>query len=127
MAMKKWKKSTPELVELFSAVVPGEPAEQRKMFGYPAAFANGNLFMSLFQEEFILRLPERARARILKIKGAHPFEPIAGRRMKEYIVAPPSVVKDETALRKWISQSLQYAMSLPRKEKKKKSSRSRRG
>lgn len=133
--MSPWKKSPPALVERFTAVMPGAPAEQRQMFGYPAAFLNGNLFMSLFQEEFILRLPDAARAKMLKIKGAHPFEPMPGRRMKEYVVAPASVVEDEAALRKWVGKSLEYAQALPRKKKSTKakkttgakSSRARRG
>jgi TfoX/Sxy family transcriptional regulator of competence genes len=123
----QWKKSSPALVELFSSVVPGEPAERRQMFGYPAAFVNGHLFMSLYQEDFILRLPDDARAKMLKIKGARRFEPMPGKAMKEYVVAPASVVKDEAALRKWIGQALEYAQSLPPKRKKAKSSRARRG
>ena len=127
--MSPWKKSPPELVELFGSVVPGAPAENRQMFGFPAAFVNGHLFMSLFQDEFILRLPDAARAKMLKIEGAHPFEPMPGRRMKEYVVAPASVVADEAALRKWVAKSLEYAQSLPAKKKKgaAKSSRARRG
>ncbi|HSP14078.1 MAG TPA: TfoX/Sxy family protein [Thermoanaerobaculia bacterium] len=127
----KWKKSSPALVELFSSVVPGAPAEQRKMFGYPAAFVNGNLFMALHQENFILRLP---REQMLKIKGAKPFEPMPGRKMKEYIVAPKALIKDESALREWVGKSLEYVLSLPKKAKKKatkknaaKSTRRRRG
>jgi TfoX/Sxy family transcriptional regulator of competence genes len=115
--MMKWKKSPPALVELFSSVVPPAPAEQRKMFGYPAAFVNGNLFMALHQDNFILRLP---REQMLKIKGAKPFEPMPGRKMKEYIVAPKALVKDEAALRQWVERSLQYVLSLPGKAKAKK-------
>ncbi len=122
-----WKKSSPALVELFSSVAPGEPAERRQMFGFPAAFVNGHLFMSLFEDDFVLRLPDDARAKMMKIKGARPFEPMPGRPMKEYVVAPASVVKDEKTLRKWIGESLAYAMSLPAKSKKAKSSRARRG
>ena len=117
----KWKRSSPELVELFSSVVP-EPAEPRKMFGYPAAFANGNLFMALHEENFILRLPEQE---ISKMKGARPFEPVPGRKMKEYVVAPKSVVKNRTTLRKWVNRSLEYVLSLPAKAKAKKAKSSR--
>ncbi len=112
----KWKKSPPALVALFSSVVPGAPAEQRKMFGYPAAFVNGNLFMALHQDSFILRL---SKEQTLKLKGAKPFEPMPGRKMKEYIVAPKAVVKDESALREWVGRSLEYVSSLPGKAKKK--------
>ncbi len=123
----QWKKSPPALVELFASVVPGEPAEQRKMFGYPAAFVNGNLFMALHQEDFILRLSEAERAKLLKVNGARPFEPMPGRKMGEYVVVPASILKNEKDLRKWIGRSLQYAASLPQKTKKAKSSRARRG
>jgi hypothetical protein len=51
-----WKKPSAELVAAFDAVLPGAPAERRLMFGFPAAFVNGNMFMGLFEESFILRL-----------------------------------------------------------------------
>ena len=55
-----WTKSPPSLVELFDKSVPsGENISRRKMFGYPAAFANGNLFAGLHQNDFIIRLSER--------------------------------------------------------------------
>lgn len=40
-----WKKPAPETIATFEAVLPGAPAERRMMFGYPAAFVNGNVFM----------------------------------------------------------------------------------
>jgi hypothetical protein len=51
----KWRESPPELVETFDTVLP-PPAERRLMFGYPAAFVNGNMFMGLWQEHLVLRL-----------------------------------------------------------------------
>jgi TfoX/Sxy family transcriptional regulator of competence genes len=120
----QWKKSSPEAVELFDSVVPGEPAERRQMFGYPAAFVNGHLFMSLFHEDFILRLPEDARD---KMKGAKPFEPMPGRAMTGYVVVPASITKKKAELRKWIAQALEHAQALPPKAKKAKSKRPRRG
>ena len=123
----QFTKSSPKAVELFDSVVPGEPAERRQMFGYPAVFVNGNLFMSLFHDDFILRLSDAAREKLLKVKGARLFEPMPGRAMKEYVVVPASVVKNRTELRKWIGQSLEYAQTLPLKKKKAKSSRPRRG
>jgi hypothetical protein len=34
-------------------VPPAAIVTRRKMFGYPAAFANGNLFIGLHQNDFI--------------------------------------------------------------------------
>src|SRR6266481_3930164 len=59
----QWRKSPQELIDLFQSVMPGPPAAQRKMFGYPAGFVNGNMFMGLFQDDMILRLPESRRIR----------------------------------------------------------------
>ena len=112
-----WKKSSAALVETFDAVVPGAPAERRQMFGYPAAFVNGNLFMSLFEEHLVLRLDEGPRQALLASGGA-PFEPMKGRPMKEYVIAPAKLVGDRAALRKWADKAFAYGQSLPSKAKK---------
>jgi TfoX/Sxy family transcriptional regulator of competence genes len=113
-----WKKASAELVATFNSVLPGPPAEPRQMFGYPCAFVNGNMFMGLHEERMILRLAEDDRKRLLGVRGASVFEPMQGRPMKEYVVVPASVLGDDGALRGWVSQSLGYASSLPKKKKK---------
>jgi TfoX/Sxy family transcriptional regulator of competence genes len=114
----KWRKSPDELIRLFDAVLPDDArVERRKMFGYPAAFANGNLFCGLHQENLVLRLDEKKRAELMK-SGATSFEPMPGRPMKEYVVAPASLLADRPALKKRIAQSLDYVASLPAKKAK---------
>ena len=55
-----WTKSPQSLIDLFDKSVPsGAGVTRRKMFGYPAAFANGNLFIGLHQNDFIMRLSEQ--------------------------------------------------------------------
>jgi TfoX/Sxy family transcriptional regulator of competence genes len=110
-----WRKSPPELIALFEAVFPGPPAERRNMFGYPSAFANGQLFMGLFQERMALRLAERDRELLLKHPGAAPFEPMVGRPMREYVTVPPQMLDDGPELRQWVGKALAYARSLPPK------------
>jgi hypothetical protein len=61
------------------------------MFGSPAGFVNGNVFMGPHQHNMVLRLPDSPRAGLLAMEGAATFEPIAGRAMKEYVVVPPSL------------------------------------
>jgi TfoX/Sxy family transcriptional regulator of competence genes len=119
----KWQKSPQELVDLFAAVMPGPPATGRKMFGYPAGFVNGNMFMGLFQEEMILRLPEDARHELVKARGAKPFEPMPGRPMKEYVSIPRSLLKDRKELGVWVSKALEYGTSLKPKSKAKKAAK----
>ena len=108
----KWQKSSQRLIELFESVMPGPPAVQRKMFGYPAGFANGNMFMGLFQESMILRLPTGPREEFLKVHNAKIFEPMAGRPMREYAAVPQSVMRDRKELTAWVARAFEYGASL---------------
>lgn len=118
MAMK-WRKSPEALVRTFEESVPDDPrVERRKMFGYPAAFLSGNLFMSLFQDSLVLRLSEDDRKSFLRLDGAAAFEPMPGRAMREYVVAPPAMVARPLSLRPWIQRSLGYARTVPPKAAK---------
>jgi len=111
-----WRKSPQALVELFEqAVPPSRTVERRRMFGYPAAFANGHLFAGLHQEDFILRLPEPARERAKREHGARPFEPMPGRQMREYVALPEALLGDRVTLGAWLARSLRYVRSLPPK------------
>lgn len=114
----KWRKSPPELIALFEEVLPGPPAVPRKMFGYPAAFVNGNLFMSLFQEQMILRLPEELRTKLMT-DGWNRFEPMPGRPMGEYLAVPDQILGRDKELRQWVAKALTYGASLKPKAKAK--------
>jgi len=116
--MMKWRKPSEELVKLFEEVTPGPPATAKKMFGFPAAFMNGNMFMGLHQEDMILRLPEGSRAELLKM-NARIFEPMPGRPMREYVIVPPSLLRDRNKLSAWVKKALEYGSSLPPKAGKK--------
>jgi hypothetical protein len=110
-----WIKSPPEMVAVFEDAFPGPPAVARQMFGYPAGFVNGNLFMSLFQGSLVLRLPDGRRAELLGMEGAATFEPMPGRPMKEYVVVPPSLAARPEVLEPWVAKALAYGGSLPPK------------
>ena len=60
----------------------------------------------------------RTMSRLLAQPGAHLFEPMEGRPMKEYVVFPDEMLADRDALRGWMARGLAYAASLPPKEKK---------
>lgn len=118
--MSKWKKSSAQLIAAFTAALPKDPkVEPRRMFGYPCAFVNGNMFTGLHEENLVVRLPEAEQARLLKVDGARPFE-VLGRRMREYVAVPPAMHRQPTTLRRWIAASLEYAAALPAKDKAKK-------
>lgn len=113
----KWQKSSQGVVELFESVMPGPPAEQRKMFGYPAGFVNGNLFMGLFEEALILRLPESRREEFIELYNARLFEPMKGRPMREYVAVPQTLMRDNKQLATWVARAYDYGFSLKPKTK----------
>ena len=121
----KLKKSPQELIDLFVTVMPGPPATGRKMFGYPAGFVNGNMFMGLFQDEMILRLPDGDREELIQKHGAKPFEPMPGRPMKEYVSLPHSLMKERKEIDAWVAKALVYGASLKPKSKAKRSAKAK--
>ena len=111
--MPKWQPAPETLVRRFEKVVQAVPDVQpRKMFGYPAAFINGQMFTGLFQESMILRLPADDRDDLMKHSGAKPFEPMPGRPMAEYVAVPPSLLAHPPSLERWVHAALEYGASL---------------
>lgn len=116
--MPKMTKSPPELVERFRAVLGRHPdATQRQMFGYPAAFVGGNMATSLFAFDWVVRLSSEDQQELLAIPGARPFEPMAGRPMRGYLLLPDSVLADDAALDAWVGRALAFTASVPPKQK----------
>lgn len=118
----KLRKSPEALVAAFDDVMPGPPATKRKMFGFPAGFVNGNMFMGLFEDNMILRLPAESREELIRVHGATAFAPMPGRVMKEYVALPESLIHDREQLSSWVAKALVYGESLEPKSAKKKSS-----
>lgn len=112
-----FRKPSPELIEAFERALPAE-AQRRQVFGFPAGFVNGNMFTHLFQESFVVRLPDEAREELLRQPGASPFEPMPGRPMREYAVLPPKTAMDAKAAGAWVRRAYDHAAALPPKEKK---------
>jgi TfoX/Sxy family transcriptional regulator of competence genes len=113
-----WTKSPPSLIDLFEKSVPSAASvSRRQMFGYPAAFANGNLFIGLHQNDFIIRLSENDRARFSAAFGERRFEPIPGRPMREYVRLPDELLADPRRRASWINLSLRYAEAIAPKAK----------
>ena len=113
-----WRKSPEELVARFAEAVAGiEGLEQRKMFGYPAAFVGGNMTTGLHQESWIVRLPEPVRRERLDA-GWSIFEPMPGRPMREYVALPDEVIADSEQVRAWVERAVEYVRGLPPKKPK---------
>ncbi len=118
--MPKWKPAPREWIDAFDAGLPVD-VERRKMFGYPAAFVNGNMAAGLHRDDLVLKLDEKDRAALMK-NGGKPFI-VMGRTMGAFAVAPSDFKNKPAELKKWLARSVAFAASLPAKSKKKKASK----
>ncbi|MCX6844741.1 MAG: TfoX/Sxy family protein [candidate division WOR-3 bacterium] len=114
---KKWGPASDEWTRVYIKIAAGI-GDQRRMFGYPCAFVNGNMFAGLFQTGLFLRLSEPEREKFLRLKGASRFEPMPGRPMREYVTAPAGMARHPEVVAEWLRRACAYASSLPRKEKR---------
>lgn len=114
-----WKRSPPELVATFHAVLPKDArVEPRKMFGFDCAFVNGQMFTGLFEDRMMVRLGDDERARLMALPGASAFEPMPGRPMREYATIPAALTAAPAKLRPWVERAFAYASALPPKRAK---------
>ena len=112
----QFRPSPQEVVALFDRVAPSGPdVTRRQMFGFPAAFVNGNLCCGTFNDQLMLRLPEDARTELAALGGT-PFAPMAGRPMKGYMAVGPRVFADESVLRGWLERAATFTRTLPAKK-----------
>jgi len=109
-----WEKSPPALVERFVAVLERHPElVRRKMFGYPAAFLGGHMVTGLHESRWVARVGDASQP---ELGDAEPFEPMAGRPMKGFVVVPPAAVDDDAAIEAWLARAVTHVRTLPPKE-----------
>jgi hypothetical protein len=116
--MKMPKAGAKAIAEFQGLVAAFPSAASRPVFGQPAAFVKGNMFLGVFGDSVFVRLSEEDRARAHAELGAGPFEPMPGRPMREYVVLPPKVLQDPKLAAEWTARSFQYASRLPGKKPK---------
>ncbi|MFI5414947.1 MAG: TfoX/Sxy family protein [Candidatus Lutacidiplasmatales archaeon] len=120
MAGMKMPKAGGDAVAAFRELLKEVPeAVERQVFGQPAAFVRGNMFLCVFGSNVIARLSESDRALAHKELGAKPFEPMPGRPMREYVVLPDTVLRDRKLAAAWTARARRYATDLPAKKPKK--------
>ncbi len=116
----EWKKPPAELVDFIMEKMKDKNCDYKKMFGYPAYFFNGNMFVGLHGDKLFLRLSDTDIAEIIKdCAGVNGFEPVPGRAMKGYVVLPKSLYSDDKAFTEWLNKSMKYVADLPPKKPRK--------
>lgn len=114
-AMPTFDKSPAELVERFTEVLAARPsATTRKTFGYPAAYANGNMATGLHRADWFVRLSENDTAELVRLGGG-AFEPMPGRPMRGYTLLPVPIRDDPSAAGAWVDRAIAHVSTLPAK------------
>lgn len=118
--MNKIPRSSKESEALLRSLLPkGEEVSLRPMFGNLSAFVGGSMFMGVYGEDFFVRLSDSDRGELLRNEGASTFEPMPGRRMKEYVVVPRPWTRDASKIKPWVERSFEWSSKLPSKKAKK--------
>ena len=116
-----WEKSSSDLVGLLNQAVPTGPNIQvKKMFGYPCAFVNSNLFTGLFNQSMIFRLSPSDLAAFLDHPDTTVFEPMPGHQMKGHGVLRNPFDAGGEEVSNWMKCALQFGSRLPAKAPRKK-------
>jgi TfoX/Sxy family transcriptional regulator of competence genes len=115
----QWKPPSIELGQLLQEALKDFKVTPKKMFGCPVYFVNGNMFAGVHQDSLMVRLSDQDREELLaQCDEAAIFEPMPGRKMREYVVLPESLSADRHTFINWLQRSYKYASSLPPKESK---------
>jgi hypothetical protein len=115
-------KPTTAALQAFESAFPSDArAVRRPMFGMPAGIVNGNLFLGVYADGVVLRLPADRLAALAAIEGIGPFEP-GGRRWKEYLLAAAPRWGGTPELAAWAREALDHTAGLPAKVPKPKKS-----
>jgi TfoX/Sxy family transcriptional regulator of competence genes len=118
--MSKYEKPLTELIELMDNLTTIYEHTRRKMFGCPSYFVNGNMFAGVFEDTIYFRLSiDQQESLRKKYDDINQFEPLVGRKMKEYIVITEEIWKDINNVKTILNESYNYTQSLPIKQKKK--------
>lgn len=114
------EKPTPAALAAFDQAFPPDARAVRKqMFGMPAGFVNGNMFLGVFSDGVVLRLPDDKLAALRALDGVSQFEPMPGRPWKDYVHASATRWGGSEELGRWALAALDHTVAMPVKEAKK--------
>jgi TfoX/Sxy family transcriptional regulator of competence genes len=115
----KGEPSPPELIERLARLAAAlAGVEQRKMFGYPALFLNGNMLAGLFGDGIVLRLPEPERQALIAADQATPFAAMRGRIMRGWVIVNRAQRVGDAALGGLLEAARRHTAAMPPKARK---------
>ena len=95
--------------------------ECKHFFGGAVLYVDERICISLTPVGLALKLPEETRNRLLRDKKAIPLRYFPKAPIKkDYVLFPNGIERGGKALHKYVKQSIEYALALPRPTRKKK-------
>ncbi len=121
MAKEYLDKLSPFIEKATSDCFDGAHLECKHFFSGAALYADERICISLTPVGLALKLPEQSKERLLKNKKAvalryFPKAPIK----KDYVLFPGGIDKGGKGLYKYVRESIEYALTLPKPKRKKK-------
>lgn len=114
-----WNKPSEQVNALHAGIVEEYAGDKRKMFGMQVYFIHNNMFTGATEDGMILRLPPEEQKKIMAEKDEVVVFAPRGRKMKEYVQIPETLMNDPEFITKWVRVSYAYTSALAPKEKKK--------
>ena len=89
---------------------------EKEMFGGIGFLLRGNMCCGVHRDELIVRVGPEEHSAALAKPHARPFD-LTGRPMKGWVFVAPTGYESDEALKGWVRQGVQFALSLPPKWK----------
>ncbi len=118
MKKRSWPKPSLELIDLLDRHMSKFESERKTMFGCPCYLLNGNIFTGVFSDVVFARFSPRDREILDKRGLGAEFQPVKGRRMKEYRTLSKRILDTPGELDRWLESSYSYVSSLESKKTK---------
>lgn len=103
----------PRVKEVLDSFLLENPeVEPGKAFGMPAYYVNGKMFAGVYADGATVKVPEDMVAELLERDGIEPFEPMEGRKMKNWLVIRRGDPADLVADREVFDAAFDYVYLL---------------
>ena len=88
--------------------------DEKKMFGGVGHLLRGNMACGVHKEYLIVRVGPARYEDALAHPGTKVFD-MTGRAMKGWVMVAPEAIMEDTALKGWVEQGVEFALTLPPK------------
>jgi hypothetical protein len=124
--MTEWSKVDQALVERMDVLLETEPVLRKNFFGNIAWFleSNDHMFAGAWGTDVVLRLGRERAAELIVAGQMLPFDPSGHRPKQEYTLLLERQHLNDEFLLDWLRVAMEFAKTLPVKEKVAKKSKS---